>query len=209
MTAAIAAQPRKNQENERFANDGSFESIEAQLHRLALRFYSRAAAMGVGMDLDDVRQELAMSYVRARAAWKPEKGVRFTTYFQTACMNNFNALMEKRGKEITHLGLISTETLRQSNMETEDGDVMEFITQDEGEEESHESRMIRAEEIRERLAALTPNSKRLISALLVAERSQDDAIVKLRDLADQLGIKGAELTRVRKEIKVNFGVSWV
>lgn len=216
--ATPALKARKSAKNEKFANDGSYASVQAQLHQLAMKCYARVQAMGLGMDFDDVLQEMNLSYVRAHKTWDPAKGVRFSTYCQRACLNNFNQRIERQVNERANLGMVSVEDMMgRGGEEGGDGDSYEYLL---GQchhlgdgmgdvVESAEDQLGRLQEARARLARLTNGSKRLVLALLMDERDKENlAGAKLRDLAEKIGLRGEELKHTKREIRAVFGVVW-
>lgn len=194
--------------NTKFANDGSYESVEKLLYKLAIKCHARVAGLGLSMDFDDVMQEMNMSYVRAQAAWKPDGGSRFSTYCTTACLNNFNQRVERAQAERVNLGMISYDEAM-GGVE-EDTDPTEFMIQNGDSVDSHEDSIVRKEEMMARLNSLSHGSRRLIMALLMDERQAGvDKAAKLRDLARGINLKGEELRRVKLEIERAFGVTWL
>lgn len=124
------AKPRRKREeaNKSFANDGSFDSVDRLLWKLATRCFARAQAMGLGMTFDDVRQEMNVSYLLAKNTWSPERGVLFSTYMTTCCYRNFNELMRRAGMERKHLGMVNmTDMKPRSDQGDDDYDVMEYM----------------------------------------------------------------------------------
>ena len=189
----------------RFANDGSYESIERQLKGLALKFFGRVMAIGIAMSLEDVEQELSIAYVKAKAAWKPDGGARFTTYFQTVACRHFNACILKEETERAHLGMgsVSALTDKWGMGDDEAEDALEHSAE---QEDSREDSMIRLEEMRERIAKLSPDARRLVAMLLRAEGTCTD--VTLKTLCAGMQIEGPRLKAVKAELNANFGVTW-
>jgi DNA-directed RNA polymerase specialized sigma24 family protein len=99
---------------QKFANDGSYESVERTLMKLAHKCYARVRAMGLGMDYDDVLQEMNLTYVRALALWKPDKGAKFNSYLTTACLNNFNERIRRPARDRSMLGLVNMTDMRRT-----------------------------------------------------------------------------------------------
>lgn len=192
-------------EKPKFANDGSYKSIERQLEGLASKFFARAVAIGIAMDRDDVVQELRVAYLKALSNWKPDGGARFSTYFQTCACRHFNDRISKEETERAKLGMGSMSALADKWGEEGD-DAPAGIEASMGVEDAHEDARIRVEEMRERLAALSPDGRLLVMRLLVAER--DKADLKLSDICVAAGIAGARLKAVRAEIRASFGVVW-
>lgn len=131
---AIVNKPRREREeaNKSFANDGSFDSVDRLLWKLATRCFARAQAMGLGMTFDDVRQEMNVSYLLAKNTWSPERGVLFSTYMTTCCYRNFNDLMRRAGLERKHLGMVNMTDMkpRSNQSDSDDYDAMEYMDGD-------------------------------------------------------------------------------
>lgn len=231
LVATQAVTPRvRDEKNHKFANDGSFESVDQLLHKLSIKCYARVQAMGLGMEFDDVLQEMRVNYVKARDAWKPDGGALFSTYCTTACLNNFNLAIKKMERQRT-IGKI--EVTDKGVELTEDGKVKyqrafgmvsecEFATTDEdgfnaysdtaaaSERDQPDFRLERSQAMQENLACMSIGAKRLVALLLQSDaRTEAGAPApKLRDLAREAQLQGDELRRVKLEIMRKFGVTW-
>lgn len=126
-TQEVMMVPRaRRAENEKFGNDGSYESVYLQLYKLAMKCYGRVEQLGLLMTFDDVMQEMNLSYVRAREKWNPDGGALFVTYMTYACYNNFNDRIRRMETERRNLGMINMSSISRVNAEgDEDGDFME------------------------------------------------------------------------------------
>jgi hypothetical protein len=101
------------------------------------------------------------------------------------------------------------EVISGADIDGEAGDPLEVLCGDQT-EDSHEDRLVRIEEMKQRLAGLSPDARRLITALLLSEREASAAPApKLRELAAGCGIAGPALKEVKQEILAKFGVRWV
>jgi hypothetical protein len=208
--SAPAARARTNPKNNKYANDGSYESVRNQLHKLALKCYARVSELGLSMTFDDVMGQMNLGYVQAKAKWNPEGGARFSTYCQTVVINNFNNSIEKAILERTTFGMVSYEDAVGSFEGDVAADPLEFMEQGADQELSIEDRAVAHEDMLERLASLSAGSKRLLTALVTAEKQAGhDRAPKLREIAILCGIKGDELRQVKLEILNKFGVRWV
>jgi len=119
----------REEKNRQFANDGSYESVQRLLLNIAARCFSRAQAMGIGMTLDDVLQEMNLTYVMAKERWNPDGGALFSTYLTTACYYNFNDRIRRAETERRHLGLVNLTDMKKSNGagdDMDDCDLMEL-----------------------------------------------------------------------------------
>jgi hypothetical protein len=207
MEATLAAPARRTREakNAKFANDGSYKSVEALLQKIAGQCYARAEKLGLGLDFDDVLQTMNLAYCKAKAKWNPEGGALFSTYCQTVCFNTFNASIEREVNDITTMGLISYDVaFPREDEESDDplesrGDLTASV----------EDQMVLSDEIRVRMACLSLSARRLITVLLAGEREPTmQARPRLREMANEAGISKDELKRVKLEILKTFGVKW-
>lgn len=89
--------------NEAFANDASFDSVKLLLRGVAAKCFRRAQAMGLGMEFDDVLQEMHISYLKAKERWNPdiEGAALFSTYCMAACYFNFNTAIKSVERQRT------------------------------------------------------------------------------------------------------------
>ena len=218
----------RSAKNLKYGNDGSLKSVEALLFKLAGIYYRRVVELGIGMELEDVVQEMRLSYVKARQGWNPENGTLFSTYCANVCRNNFNHSILKLERQRT-IGKIEKDKdgnppkfqrefgmMSDCEFETEGGEdgMWSIIDQAEGRDSDRpDYRLDRAAAMSESLQGLSLSGKRLIGKLLRSQlQAQQDAQLdvapKLRALAADAGLKGAELARVKLEIFNRFGVKW-
>lgn len=197
---------------QRFDNNGSYESVESTLTRLAIRCHARAVKLELALAYEDVRQEMDESYIRCFRAWNPERGVKFNSYLTTACLNNFNARIEKMVEERANLGMYSYDNRTADVEENEAGDALERLNGIEDETDSPEARIMARQAIRERLKGLSHSTQRFVTALLMAEtvpgRNMVNGAARFSSIARQAGITGEELRRVKVEITQKFGFEW-
>lgn len=229
VAATVPFVPRMREEkNLKYANDGSLESVDAALRKLAFKCYRRVEAIGIGMTLDDVYQEMCLSYVRAKDAWNPQGGALFATYCITACQNNFNAAIKKMERERTlgkilptekgaqldesgnvrfqrEFGLMSECEIVNGDSEDSFGSMVEAMPADDT--SSPEYRLERAGAMRSNLATMSTEARKLVGLLLKADRASEEK-PRLAHLARIAGIEGRELRRVKLEILGKFGVTW-
>lgn len=195
--------------NERFANDGSYASVEALLYRLAMKCYARVQAMGLGMEFDDVLQEMHVSYVKSTHKWNAQGGALFSTYCQTVCMNNFNNAISKMARERGTLLISNEGEFCGAAYEDETGQANFMDSQAAPYGDSPEARLEGAQAMQQKLASLSQGGRRLIGLLLRAERDPGVITPKLRELARIARLEGDELRRVKIEILNTFGVRWL
>lgn len=192
MTAAVITPRAREEKNVKFGNDASLASVELLLQKLAMKCYARVQAVGIGMEFDDVLQEMRISYVRAARSWNPEGGALFATYCQTACLNNFNNVIKKMERQRT-IGKINPDDpgaeldeKGQVKFQREFGMVSEceFTSEDEdGYNAFHQhtrcdsmdlpdARLDRAAALKESLSGLSAGARMLVAELLKSERRE-------------------------------------
>lgn len=73
-------------------------SIEAMVHMVAYKVHSRVVAAGLGprIALDDLVQEGAITWIKAKAQFDPSKGAKFTTYLHNALWHNLNRYVNRQ-----------------------------------------------------------------------------------------------------------------
>lgn len=229
VAAAVPFVPRMREEkNLKYANDGSLESVDAALRKMANKFYCRVEAVGIGMTLEDVYQELCLGYVQARAAWNPQGGALFATYCITVCQNNFNAAVKKMERQRTIGKILPTEKgvqldeSGQVKFQRPFGMVLECEMTGDDDDDAFTSfveampasdtscpeyRLERAGAMRANFDSVSPEARKLIGKLLQTDRHSDEK-PRLAQLAREVGLEGRELRRVKLEILGKFGVTW-
>jgi DNA-directed RNA polymerase specialized sigma24 family protein len=221
--------------NESFANDGSYESVALLIKKLAFKCFRRAHSMGLGMTLDDVTQEMNLTYVLCLKQWKPDGGAMFTSYLTGACLNNFNAAVRKPIAERRELGMVNMSDMVRVGSSADDSDMDSFERIDaqdcqtiaissamfsgfglEGQNDgSPEQTPFSADpawiiehrqEVRQGMANLSPRAKTVVVDLL-RELHSGQHIPRLSLIAKRREIGEAELRRIKAELSKNFGVT--
>lgn len=113
--SATPVSTRHNKKNDKFANDGSYESVKGLVMTAAIKCFRRVEAFGLGMTIDDVRQEMYISYMQALKKWDPSRGILFSTYLTTALYRNFNEVIRRAEVERRNLGLVNMTDMRRTN----------------------------------------------------------------------------------------------
>jgi DNA-directed RNA polymerase specialized sigma24 family protein len=118
QTTVAKAAPIKrsrSKENEKYANDGSYESVRLLIEKLARKAYTRAVSMGVyGFEYEDILQEMNLTYVKCLSGWNNNRGVLFSTYLTTACYHNFGNMFRESERSRKHLGMLKFSDLTDS-----------------------------------------------------------------------------------------------
>lgn len=87
------------------------------VHTIARRGHKRLVSANVGIDYEDVFQEMSLVFVKAMNGFDESKGFKFSTYFFMAAYHRLNAwagdIIEERLKH----GVVSIEELSESNHE--------------------------------------------------------------------------------------------
>lgn len=199
----------RQEKNQCFANDGSLESVRRQIDKLTFKFHARVAKLGIGMTEDDVRQEILLAYVKARAKWRPEGGALFTTYFQTTAQNEFNRRIERSVMDRTEMGMVSYHDVMAGVTDEETGDPLEFLPTGEA-EDSPEDACVRREEFMERMRSLSEGARKLMMALIADERARSAGKPpRLREIAKKLAMEPDEIRRIKVELFNRFGTTFV
>lgn len=179
----------RREENKKFANDGSLASVERALHKVAIKCHARVMAMGLPMTFDDVHQEMLMSYVQAKAAWRPDGGALFVTYLITTCYRNFNVRISKMERDRAHLGLVSFADLQPLDHDSGEGD-MDFYERVDCEEEARVGVIAMYGEhliegaAQEMTAPLSCNPELLIEELQEAQQRKIEAVERIEGLSN-------------------------
>lgn len=214
----------RSEENKRFANDGSYESVEYMLKRMAHKCHKRVTAMGLmEISYEDVLQEMNVTYLMAKERWQPERGIYFSTYLTTACYRNFGAWIRKRELERRNLGMVNFSSMQKF---TDEGDELNFeeLASNCGNifgekyappELNPEQSLQAAQELakhRENVMSaipyLTDAARAVVMEILTSEkhRAAGEPLVKISQILKELGSTKNEVTRVRKELSIVFGV---
>ena len=126
--ASAAGKFTPREENNKFANDASYESVRRLLAKLAGKCFMRAQAMGgLGMTLDDVMQEMNLSYIQARDSWKPDQGTKFSSYLVNCCYWNFNGRISRWEKERRLMGMVNMTDMRPAGSARSDDDEQDLM----------------------------------------------------------------------------------
>lgn len=201
MQAAAATTPAR-----KYANDGSYESVQAMLVKQATVFYPRVMALRLPMEFEDVLGILNEAYVKARKAWNPEKA-QFNTYCYRVAQNHFNKSIERMVLDRQHLGLSSIDDQAQGHDDEEAGDGYSRYLSQEDEGSDPLQRMETLESVKERLARLSAPTRTLVAVLIRGEQSQEGPPVSLRQAARNLGLSQEQIAAVQVEITRVFGVT--
>jgi hypothetical protein len=222
------AQPgiRNNENNAKFANDGSLGSVDKMLHKLARRCYGRVTGMGLPMELDDILQEMRVSYILAKEKWDSQAGSLFSTYCTTVCMNNFNNTIKRMERQRT-LGKIEDTVCPETGkkiparFQRQFGLICEHeMHEDQGNLDSvtegmsgsatdqPDYRLEQAQNTKLRMSTLSVSAKKIVAILLSSEKISVSPAPRLRQIAHMAKVDGKELKRVKLEILKTFGVTW-
>lgn len=196
----------RSESNKKFANDGSYKSVENLLYKVAYRCFGRVQAMGVGMTFDDVLQEMNLSYVIAREQWDSERGVLFSTYLTTACYRNFNERIRRAEVERRNLGLVNFTDMRPRGCAGDDDglDILESI--DIEQDASLQVGQFYGDNFiegntQELEAPMSADPQRLHEAMESAWMQQAQAKVALRNLTDNAKLVVVDLLTAAKGVK--------
>lgn len=126
-------------------------SIEAMVYMVAYKVYSRVVAAGMTprVAVDDLVQEGAICWMKAKEQFDPEQGTKFSTYLHNALWHNLNRYVNKQGHKI-----------RTVNVDDE-----AVFTQMEGGDEP-EKALVAEATVRAKMEALSPRARLVIDWLI-------------------------------------------
>lgn len=73
-----------------------YKENQELIYSIAHKFMTRVKAKRMRIDFNDVCQELSLTWVKCEKTFKPESGVKFTTYFYNAAGNNLNLYYKRQ-----------------------------------------------------------------------------------------------------------------
>lgn len=204
----------------------AFEDHAGLIHKFAKGGYARLMSAGVSIDYEDVFQEMCIGYCKAKEGYKPESGIKFSTYMGRSVINNFNKYAEKELRTHFGLGILSVQDLE---LEGGESDAYEFLDV-ESEEPTVEERIAAMQEMKLKSRFLTKHAKSVIrelikpsKKLLDFQQSYNDDIkarkasgeitkdtsfkaVSIRLIMAYMNLTAVERTRLRVELKREFGI---
>lgn len=88
------------------------------VHSVSKKGYARLRSAGVGLDYDDVFQEMSIVFLKAYTGFDESQGFKFSTYYVRAAYNKLNTWAQKMIDERVQHGVVSIQELNH----TEDGE---------------------------------------------------------------------------------------
>lgn len=194
-----------------------FEDYTRLAHSMARKAYERLRAAGChSMTYEDVFQEMALSFVKARAKFDPGRGATFATYYTTAAWTNFNRVAESLIEQ--NIGHESLDEARSQN----DREFHESVADEDT--ETPEELALLAERRRKKLAAMSPLARRVVEILDAppkvvldelkavrarAKRSRERGVGRMvapqtltvRFIMQVMGLSPAQMQEVKRELE--------
>lgn len=93
------------------------------IHIVSKKGYARLQSAGVGLDYEDVFQELSVVFVKAYEKFDSTKGFAFSTYFFRAAFNKLNSWAQAMIDERLNQGVVSVQELNQGEDDEEREDI--------------------------------------------------------------------------------------
>lgn len=144
------------------------------VHTVARKGYSRLVSANVGIDYEDVFQEMSVVFLKAFEGFDPSRGFKFSTYFFMSAYNRLNAWAADMIDERLKHGVVSIEELNDGN-EDENYSLSEVLLVDEGTPE-HSYRVV---ELLEHIArSLSPLASLLLTWSVAPPKELMDEIRK-------------------------------
>lgn len=78
----------------------TIEQFTPMINKYAFKFLQRANGLGASMDLDDIRQELSLIFIRCTRSYDETKGGSFMNFVISAWFNEMNRLMRKDQRNV-------------------------------------------------------------------------------------------------------------
>jgi RNA polymerase sigma factor (sigma-70 family) len=88
------------------------------VHSVSKKGYARLRSAGVGLDYDDVFQEMSIVFLKAYTGFDESQGFKFSTYYVRAAYNKLNTWAQKMIDERVQHGIVSIQELNHA----EDGE---------------------------------------------------------------------------------------
>jgi DNA-directed RNA polymerase specialized sigma24 family protein len=88
------------------------------VHSVSKKGYGRLRSAGVGMDYEDIFQEMSIVFLKAYSGFDESQGFKFSTYYFRAAYNKLNTWAQKLIDERLEHGVVSIQELNHS----EDGE---------------------------------------------------------------------------------------
>lgn len=134
-----------------------YELHAGLIRQLAFKVASRAHAFGLSYEIEDAVQDASLVYVKAAHGYDADRGITFTAYLGRAIFNELNAIVNKMVEMRKECIAMSIEDLGE-----EDQDALEAISLD---DENAESRLINRQEMRNKVASLSPTARLFVREL--------------------------------------------
>lgn len=139
-----------------------YEDHQGLIRMLAQKCWGRMQAANTPVEVEDIIQQMSLTYVKCLETFKPENGVTFTAYFGRSCINNFNKWAEKQIAEQTTLGLVRFEELSGED----EGSSYDFIDHEGSESMNPETILMRKQEAARGIRDLSPTHRAIVRELL-------------------------------------------
>lgn len=88
-----------------------YEKNKGLVHAVSRKGYARLQSAGVGLDYEDVFQEMSIVFLKAYEGFDASKGFKFTTYYYMAAFNKLNNWAQKQISERLTYGVLSVEEM--------------------------------------------------------------------------------------------------
>ena len=85
------------------------------VHSVSKKGYARLRSAGVGLDYDDVFQEMSIVFLKAYTGFDESQGFKFSTYYVRSAYNKLNTWAQKMIDERLEHGVVSIQELNHSD----------------------------------------------------------------------------------------------
>lgn len=106
------------------------------VHAVSKKGYGRLVKAGIGVEYDDVFQEMSVVFLKAYKGFDESKGFKFSTYYFMSAYNKLNTWAAAMIAERLEHGVVSIQELSQNN-DGEDYNLEEVLMPDSATPEAH------------------------------------------------------------------------
>lgn len=167
-----------------------FDDYKNLAHWITVRVRARAARAKLNLDYDDVFQEVALIWTRCRDLYRPETGVKFSTYFANSGLRSYRRVCQSI---LGHPEELNYEDFSHPGSEDEGAHFLDYTADPKA--ENPELQVMRMEEVKRMLGPANPLLLRLVRLCADAPpelMEQLKAAKAQYDFAKQMGVAPGE-----------------
>ncbi|QNK01770.1 sigma factor [Dyella telluris] len=170
------------------------------INKLANKFMVRVMATGAPYDLDDIEQELALTFVRCDQSYDDEKGASFINFFIQASWKNLQRLVTRDEQAVLHGSVLHPD----QRADDEEGESLWAVIA--SDELTPEELVTYADSTDKLVKALSADARQLLECVINPPEVVLNQFDKYQRGA-QLRRNAGYATRARKELTLSFVAS--